>query len=180
MSKKHLQNKGFSYGETLLALFIISVGLLTVIKLFQGALSQTLFLRDATVASELSQEGVELVRNIRDNNFAAGGNGFASFSANKHCYVATNSVALNCFANQGDTTGYNLIYSGGSYIATTGAAKFRRYIYVDYNATGPTATIKSFVTWGGQPLPPATGATTTCTIKNQCVYTEVTLTNWRS
>ncbi len=173
-------SRGFSFGETLLAAFVLSVGLLSVVKVFQVGLSQSLFLRDATIASQLSQEGAELVRNVRDNNFIGGGTGFSSFSSNRHCYIAVNTPTLNCFSSQGSTANYNLAYQGGQYVSTSTSSRFRRYIYVDYSSGGPQATVKSFVVWGGASLPPATGSTAGCTITNKCVYTEVFLTNWKS
>lgn len=182
-SSSHLQktHRGFSFGETLLATFILSVGLIIVIKLFQVSITNSLFLRDATVASELAQEGVELVRNVRDNDFIAGGNGFASFSNNKHCFIAVNSPGLNCYSTQGGTSQYYLTYQGGRYVATASASKFLRYIYIDYTGgPNPQAVVKSFVVWGGASMPPSNGSTTNCNIQNQCVYTEMLLTNWKT
>lgn len=180
-TKKFKEARGFSFGETLLAAFVLSVGLLSIVKLFQVSLNQSLFLRDATIASQLAQEGVELVRNVRDNNFIGGGTGFASFNGtNRHCYIAVDSPTLNCFGSQSGTSRYNLVYQGGQYVSTTTANKFRRYIYVDYSSSSAQATVKSFVVWGGVALPPSTGSTTNCTIQNKCVYTEVLLTNWKS
>jgi Tfp pilus assembly protein PilV len=179
--KNYKVARGFSFGETLLAAFVLSVGLLSIVKLFQVSLSQSLFLRDATIASELAQEGAELVRNVRDNNFIAGGTGFASFNgSNKHCYIAVDSPILNCFSSQSGTSRYNLVYQGGQYVSTTTASRFQRYIYVDYSSSSLQATVKSFVVWSGAALPPTTGSTTGCTIQNKCVYTEVLLTNWKS
>lgn len=173
--------RGFSFGETLLAAFILSVGLLTVVKLFQVSVSQSIFLRDATIASQLAQEGVELVRNVRDNDFVAGGTGFSAFnSSNRHCYISVNSPTLNCYSGQSDTSHYNLVYQSGQYQSTSAAAKFQRYVYVEYASGGPQAVIRSFVVWGGAALPSNTGSTSGCTIRNKCVYTEALLTNWKS
>lgn len=175
------KRKGFSFGESLLATFVLAVGLIIVIKLFQVSISNSLFLRDATIASELAQEGVELVRNVRDNNFISGGTGFASFSSNRHCYIAVNSTSLNCFSAQSGTSQYYLTYSGGQYVSTSTPSRFRRYVYIEYTSgANPQAVVKSFVVWGGASLPPDTGSTANCTIQTQCVYTEALLTNWKS
>lgn len=177
----HKQSRGFSFGESLLATFVLAVGLLIVVKLFEVSISKSLFLRDATIASELAQEGLELVRNVRDNDFVAGGTGFASFSNNKHCYIAINSTSLNCFSSQDGTSQYYLTYSGEQYVATSSSSRFRRYIYIDYTSGDDAqAVVKSFVVWGGAGLPPDTGSTTNCSIQNQCVYAETLLTNWKS
>lgn len=184
MYMKSLQKKntsrGFSFGETLLATFVLSVGLLTVVKLFQVSISQSIFLRDATIASELSQEGVELVRNIRDNNFIAGGTGFASFSNDRHCFIAVNSTNLSCYSSQSGAPSYDLVYQNGRYESTSASGKFRRYLYVNYSSSEPQANIKSFVTWGEASLPPSDGSVENCSIRNKCVYTEALLTNWKS
>ena len=182
MKKRYTKvHSGFSFGETLLAAFVLSVGLLGVVKLFQVSTSQSFVLRDAIIASQLAQEGIELVRNVRDNNFAAGNDGFDSFSSNPHCYIDANDMALNCFANQNDTSRYTLTYTGGIYVATNGSGKFRRYIRIEFNdGSNPSANVKSFVVWGGAALPPANGSTANCTLLNKCAYTETTLTNWKS
>lgn len=174
------KRRGFSFGETLLAVFVLSIGLLTVVKLFQLSINQSIFLRDATIASALAQEGIELVRNVRDNDFVEGGTGFADFSSNRHCYVAVDDADLNCFSSQSGTSRYTLVYQGGQYVSTSGTGKFRRYIYIDYSSSNLTATVKSFVTWGGVSLPPSSGSTTNCKIQNKCVYTETLLTNWNT
>lgn len=179
----HIQKrKGFSFGETLLAVFVLSIGLLSVVKLFEVSITQSLVIRDAMVASGLSQEGVELVRNVRDNHFATGGNGFGSFSTtNRHCYIAVDNTNLNCYASQSGTLRYNLTYSGGQYVSTTSASKYRRYIHIQYTSgSNAQAIVRSFVVWEEAPLPPSTGSTANCTIRNKCVYTETILKNWKT
>lgn len=175
---------GFSFGETLLSVAILSIGLLTVVKLFQVTAQDSFIVRDATVASALAQEGLEVVRNIRDADFIAGGTGFASFGNNKrHCSVTFSSTSLNCASSQGDSSlQYGLRFDTGSqrYIEASSGAEFQRYIYIDYNNSGPSATVRSFVVWGSANLPPASGSPVNCNISNHCVYTEMVLTNWKS
>jgi hypothetical protein len=59
---------GFSIAEVLIALFVLSFGIMSAIFLMAGSMKDTMEARDLVVASMLSQEGTELVRNIRDNN----------------------------------------------------------------------------------------------------------------
>lgn len=174
--------KGFSFGETLLAVFVLSVGLLSVVKLFEVSINQSLVIRDAMIASELAQEGAELVRNVRDNDFAAGGTGFASFnSTRRHCYIAVDNPNLNCYASQSGTLRYNLTYSGGQYVSTTSASKYRRYLNIQYSSgSDAQAIVKSFVVWEEASLPPSSGSTSNCSIQNKCVYTETILKNWKT
>ncbi len=171
--------KGFSFGETLLAAFVLSIGLLTVVKMFQVAITNSIIIRNATAASELAQEGVELVRNVRDNDLVAGNNGFTGFSpSNRHCYIGYADTAVNCFSSQASTNMYNLRYDGSRYVPSASTDRFRRYIYIDYNSGNQEALVRSFVVWDGRALPPASGSTTDCSIQNKCVYAEVTLTKW--
>lgn len=69
---KNKQNKkskrGFSMLEMLIAGFILSVGLIATLKLVANSMSNSTDARDHVIASGLAQEGLELVRNIRDNS----------------------------------------------------------------------------------------------------------------
>jgi Tfp pilus assembly protein PilV len=172
--------KGFSFGETLLAVFLLSVGLLTVVKMFQVGIANSFLVRNATIASELSQEGIELVRNVRDNDFAAGNNGFTGFDSTKeHCYMSYSDTTLNCFTSQAATNMYSLSYDGSRYVSVSNAQKFKRYIYIRYDSGNQEATVRSFVVWDGQSLPPSSGSVTGCTLGNRCSYSEVMLTSWK-
>lgn len=73
LQKKQVTQKGFSFAETLLSAFVLSVGLITIVLLITRSTAHSIELRDATIASQLSQEGLELARNVRDTNLAAGG-----------------------------------------------------------------------------------------------------------
>ncbi len=59
--------KGFSIGEVLVAVFILLVGIVDAVFLTVRSISDVGGSRDAVVAALLAQEGVELVRNVRDN-----------------------------------------------------------------------------------------------------------------
>ena len=65
-------NKGFTLVETLIAITLVTVGLLGAVTLIIYAISVTSLVRGKLIASQLAQEGVEVVRNIRDNNWLAG------------------------------------------------------------------------------------------------------------
>jgi Tfp pilus assembly protein PilV len=179
--------RGFSLGESLLAMFVLSVGLLTVVALFQSALRNSFEVRDSIIASQLAQEGIELARNARDNNFAAGGDGFTGApptgisTPNKHCWVSYEDSRVTCYGSQGNLVNENLVYTSANpfYRSTNSSAtRFVRYLYIDYDSTQKKADIKSFVLWDGSPLPPSNGSTANCTIAHKCVYAEVILTSW--
>jgi hypothetical protein len=65
--KKNNQKSGFTLVETLVALFVFSLSVLTVMLALSRGLSGTIYAKDKVVAEYLSQEGIEYFRNIRDN-----------------------------------------------------------------------------------------------------------------
>lgn len=195
MIQKKKNLKAFSMPEVILSVFILSVGLVTIVAVMVGSLRFALNNRDTIIATELAQEGTELVRNIRDNDFASGGTGFASFSGNRHCYLDWNS-GLTCNGSKGTLSRYTLGYSGGMYgHGVGGGGKFSRYVYINYNGgANERATVRSFVFWGGN-VPGASGSmidpantlssfegsgnTAGCNLAHLCVFTETFLTPWR-
>ena len=62
------KEKGFSIGEVMVAMFILLVGIVDAIFLTVRSVEGLHDSRDAVIATLLAQEGVELVRNVRDNN----------------------------------------------------------------------------------------------------------------
>lgn len=179
--------RGFSLGEVLLAAFVLTVGLLSVIALIASSLRYSMDTRDVIIATGLAQEGIELVRNVRDNDLAAGGDGFTSFlNADKHCHIDYNdsaaSLSSNCTANQGTVEQYYLQYSGGLYAhISTAPSRFSREISIKHTpAPIESVTIRSFVYWDPANFTPAnSGDSANCTASNKCVFTEVTLTAWK-
>ncbi|OHA99337.1 MAG: hypothetical protein A3H52_01010 [Candidatus Zambryskibacteria bacterium RIFCSPLOWO2_02_FULL_39_26] len=99
------RNTGFTLVETLVAIAILSISILATFTAVQGGLQASISAKDRITAFYLAQEGMELVRNIRDNNalnkISGGSNhwmtGMAnqSFSPNGICY------SFNCMI---DTT----------------------------------------------------------------------------
>ncbi|OHA66878.1 MAG: hypothetical protein A3C04_02450 [Candidatus Wildermuthbacteria bacterium RIFCSPHIGHO2_02_FULL_45_25] len=61
--------KGFTLIEVIVAVGIITVGVVGVLSLVNQSLSLSTDLRNRIVATYLAQEGVELVRNMRDYNW---------------------------------------------------------------------------------------------------------------
>jgi len=64
--------KAFSLVEIITVLFIVSIGLLGVLSLIiQNIQSQT-YNKNNLAAYQLAQEGIELIRGVRDSNWRAG------------------------------------------------------------------------------------------------------------
>lgn len=177
--------KGFLLPETILSLFILSIGLITVVSLIASSLRESLGSRDIITATLLAQEGIELVRNVRDNGFvkstATPINPFEKFSGtDKYCkidYTYDYSTNITC---AGSFTPDPLEYISGFY-RSGASGKFSRSLYIDYNSTAETALIRSFVSWGpiASDSSIRTGGASDCTVANKCVYTEINLTNWK-
>lgn len=70
MRKKN--KKGFTLIEVITILFVISLGMIGVLSLIvQNVQSQSLN-KDTLIAYQLAQEGVELIRQVRDTNWREG------------------------------------------------------------------------------------------------------------
>ena len=63
------RNKGFTLLEVILAIFVIMVGIAGTLGLIQQGISYTQLSSSRLTANYLAQEGIEIVRNIRDANW---------------------------------------------------------------------------------------------------------------
>lgn len=63
------KQKGFSIIEVMASVFIITFGLIGVLALADQNIRNQRLSKNTFVASQLAQEGLELVRNIRDKNW---------------------------------------------------------------------------------------------------------------
>jgi len=76
-----MSNKGFSLIELIIVIFVIFVAFVTAYSVNQKIISYGLLSGSRFQATYLAQEGLELVRNIRDSNYISGNlwnNGLAS------------------------------------------------------------------------------------------------------
>ncbi|TSC61278.1 MAG: hypothetical protein G01um1014107_63 [Parcubacteria group bacterium Gr01-1014_107] len=60
--------KGFSLVETMVAIFVLSLGILAFIEVARGGLRSTFYARDRIAAFWLAQEAIEFIKNRRDEN----------------------------------------------------------------------------------------------------------------
>ena len=65
-------NKGFTLIETIGAISILLVGIVGTYAMVRQSLSSSIFSRSHLIASYLGQEGIAIVRNIRDTNWLQG------------------------------------------------------------------------------------------------------------
>lgn len=185
--------KGFSFLEVMVTIAVLSVGILAVLTLMTSSMRNSMNSRNSIIASELAQEGIELARNIRDNNLINGNN---VFSAN---FPASNSI--NCRIDKNSTNvsdcnnGLNhkkLYFNSNFYnhTVTANATKFQRKLMIDYyNSAGASTTsalavkasLYSVVIWGtsfpsvGSDVMPATRCNA-CNASVKCVCVKDVLT----
>lgn len=61
------KNKGFTLVETLVSISIFTMSILGLLVILSGSINDTGYAKKKMVASYLAQEGIEYVRNLRDN-----------------------------------------------------------------------------------------------------------------
>jgi len=135
---------GFTLIETLSAIFIILIGLVSGLSLITQTISFMSLASSKLVASYLTQEGIEIVRNIRDNNWLIGLTGPGIWKTNidnGDRQAGYNDLSLNNY-NSNDrllidsATGLYSYDSGGV------ASKFQRKISINQGADGLDERIK--------------------------------------
>lgn len=134
--------KGFTLLETIVAVGVIMVGLIAVLVLINGSLFYVSLIKDRLVAAHLNSEGLEVVRNIRDNNWLqnlAWNNGLSDGDYN----VAYNSLSLSPYAD----TELLIDASSGLYNYSSGSPSgFKRKISIA-NLSSYELRVISTVTW---------------------------------
>jgi hypothetical protein len=189
----------FSIAEVVLSGFMLTTGIVAVMSLYVVSHQNSFDTRNLITASELAQEGVEVARNVRDNNTAyraknwsTGDNCQASTAgncdpfryfpngANSNCSVNYNSTGGTAFSCGGPQLAVTTNGSGFLHNAGGTATRFYRLIKINYVGPADSARIQSFVTWqnpGGSLN--GGGALGWCTSANKCVYTELFLSRWK-
>lgn len=67
---EHNKNKkGFTIVEVLIAIFVITVGITSSLSLINFSISSAAVGKSQIIAASLAQEGMEIIRNIRDSNW---------------------------------------------------------------------------------------------------------------
>lgn len=88
---------GFTLIETMVAIGIIVIGLVSALTLITNSLFYVSNISDRLIAANLTAEGLEVVRNIRDNNWLANlswNNGMP----NGDYQISYNSIALSPYS----------------------------------------------------------------------------------
>jgi len=140
--------RGFTLLETIIAIVIIEVGIIALTSLGVSTLKQGRYITNETIAANLAQEGLELVRNIRDTNTIAGNNPWDKGINNIKRGIISydNPVLSNVSGTPTDPIACGnscLIYKNtdGFYTHTGGTAtKFYRMMKIDHQSNEDTIT----------------------------------------
>jgi len=73
MPKKKINQaiKGFTMIEIIVVLFVVSIGIVGVMSLIVQNIKSQSYDKNTLIASQLAQEGIELIRGVRDSNWKA-------------------------------------------------------------------------------------------------------------
>ncbi len=129
-------HKGFTLIETLFSILIFSAALISLFTIAGRGISATEDVRQESTAHYLAQEGLEVVRNIRDSNFLATSSnwdaGFSTCTSSSPCNLdygsgTTTPALVNCAAAACDIAELNGAFVSGSLGTDSG---YNRQIFV--------------------------------------------------
>jgi type IV pilus modification protein PilV len=163
MKKTIKKRKGFSLVEVLFALMVLSVGISAISVLMTSNIKNSIDAKNQIIAANLAQEGVELVRNLKDNgepNLAATtANDYAGLSIDKTMSkLETNTVASK-----------QLFLNGNFYTHSSSGKSTGFYRSISLKVSGVLGTpssriieVTSYVSWN------ETGSFSPCISANKC------------
>ncbi|MFA5091997.1 MAG: prepilin-type N-terminal cleavage/methylation domain-containing protein [Candidatus Paceibacterota bacterium] len=116
-TKKSKNYRAFSLIESLVAISILMLGILSAFILVIRTLANTPHIQSRLIASNLAQEGIELIRQIRDTNFIGSENDFRANLENGEYQIDIENRELEQF-NQDDFLKFDndkkmYVYSSG-------------------------------------------------------------------
>jgi prepilin-type N-terminal cleavage/methylation domain-containing protein len=136
------KNKGFTLLELMITIMVISIGILGIFGLISNTMQSAEELKSRLVAAYLAQEGIELVRNSRDNNWKEGKewtDGWPSCSSG--CRISYDDPVIRA-------NGATLNSNNGFYGNTGTGTQFTRTIYI--TGTGDYREVRAVVSWSSQ------------------------------
>ena len=91
---KTQKNKAFTLVETLVAISIFTISILGILSVLASSITSVTYAKDKSIAGYLAQEGIEYMRNIRDNDVLFPANG-SSWSAFTNTAIASSLASCN-------------------------------------------------------------------------------------
>jgi Tfp pilus assembly protein PilV len=136
-SRKNKNQRGQSLVELLVAVGLAAILITAVVNLGNASTRRTTASRQANQASKLAQEGMEIIRHIRDNNFTDGVSGFCNplntWGSLYTCDLVGDVNAGLAEANVSGNASYTLT-SGGTETITLDTAEFTRQVTLNDDA----------------------------------------------
>jgi Tfp pilus assembly protein PilV len=138
------KNKGFTILEAIFTFTIIVVGFSGVMTLILNTARYSQINNYNLVAAYLAQEGLELVRNIRDSNWMAGNN----WSIGDGSYIIDYNSFLMTF-DPADPDDSNLYIDGNGFYSHNSGTEtiFKRVIGISTCDTDDCILVSSTVSW---------------------------------
>ena len=174
--RKKKDKSGFSLLEVIIALFVLSIGITAMLSLISNSINNSNEAKDMIAAAQLAQEGVELVRNKRDNNYISdSGNVFQDL--NEGVCQADAVSGIVCPQTSFDLN-YAVVSGVYSFVHSAGTAtKFSRKIVIEETSVEERKA-RSLVFWGGGWSEPPADDGSDCLNIKKCAYSEATVTSW--
>lgn len=108
MSNLESKSKGFTLIEVTVSVFILVLGTLTIVGVMANSLKIINVASQTIIAANLTQEGIEVVRNIRDTNWIEEETYDTGITAGSYCVDYDSQILSSCGSNQ-------LYWDGSSY-----------------------------------------------------------------
>ncbi|MEA3398275.1 MAG: prepilin-type N-terminal cleavage/methylation domain-containing protein [Patescibacteria group bacterium] len=149
---KSSQNKnGFSIIEVVAAFTIMTVGMMGVASLSLLNIQANRINKNYLIASMLAQEGLELVRNVRDNNWLTLGNNWNDdITGNDGNYTIDYNFNIDDTPDLPTDGGAKMYLNGNGFYDHDSAGAFTPYyrlIAISEDASGNFFTASSTVSW---------------------------------
>ena len=152
--------RGQTLIEALIALSVITLGLLGILALLAKSFFYNRTISDQLTATYLASEGVEVAKNLIDHDVASGAAWNSCFAPYENAagvaqlaldYTSTDCGSLNLYA-PGDVLQFDGTTDRYSYHVTAGSSPtgFSRDVVV--KAAGDQITVNSVVTWSTGPI----------------------------
>ncbi len=151
---QHSARRAFTLIETLVAIAILLIAVVGPISLIGNAIHNLYYAKDEMIAIHLAQEGIEVVRQVRDSNMLDGGIPWDSWIASGNYIINVNSLDTPVVAYGGGTDPQPVYVDvQGLYNQSGGTAtQFKRMVTTSNVDIGRQIKVMSTVTWttGGQ------------------------------
>ena len=169
----------FSIIEVMIALFMFMVAIVTTVGFMNGEVWNSRDRRNEVSAGQLSQEGIELVRNIRDNNWLQSKAAFTNIgdAVTTGDYVIDSATPTLQAFTPGSGGNSVLYVSNATGLYTGSSANAKQTVFNRKITVGATVShqklITSMVVWDGVVYP----SKANCDVSAHCFYSEVTLSD---